>query len=100
MTAWHTDALSINRTLAHACQERGWAMGVGSQRREFEDGTGAKAVDDWKRLRQQVPDLALFANIGISQLIKAKVTGIRRLVEALDAQALCVHLNALQEEAI
>ncbi|HZF40262.1 MAG TPA: type 2 isopentenyl-diphosphate Delta-isomerase [Blastocatellia bacterium] len=97
MTAGHADALSINRTLAHACWERGWAMGVGSQRRELEAGTGAKAVDDWKSLRQEVPDLALFANIGISQLIKAKVADIRRLIESLDAQALCVHLNALQE---
>jgi isopentenyl-diphosphate Delta-isomerase len=47
-------------------------------------------------LPREVPHLALFANIGVSQLIKAKVD-IRRLVEALDAQALCVHLNALQE---
>jgi isopentenyl-diphosphate delta-isomerase len=94
MTAGHTDALSINRTLAHACQERGWAMGVGSQRRELEAGTG---IDDWKTLRQEAPQLALFANIGISQLIKAKVADIRRLVEELDVQALCVYLNALQE---
>src|ERR1700722_12443089 len=33
MTAGHADAPKLNRVLAEACQERGWAMGVGSQRR-------------------------------------------------------------------
>ncbi len=97
MTAGHADALSINWMLAQACQERGWAMGVGSQRRELEARLDARAIDDWQSLRRAVPGLALFANIGISQLIKAEVSDIRHLVESLDAQALCVHLNALQE---
>jgi isopentenyl-diphosphate delta-isomerase len=97
MTAGHADALSLNRMLAQACQERGWAMGVGSQRRELEAGIGAKAVDDWRSLREEVPRLALFANIGLSQLVKSKVAAIQRLVESLNAQALCIHLNALQE---
>src|SRR4051812_44219103 len=35
MTAGHADAARINRTLAVACEKRGWAMGVGSQRREL-----------------------------------------------------------------
>ena len=97
MTAGHANALSINWMLAQACQERGWAMGVGSQRRELEAGVDAGEIDDWRSLRQEVPNLALFANIGISQLIKAKVADIQRLIESLNAQALCVHLNALQE---
>jgi isopentenyl-diphosphate Delta-isomerase len=97
MTAGHADALSINWMLAQACQERGWAMGVGSQRRELEAGFDAQMIDNWQSLRQEVPNLALFANIGISQLIKTKVADVRRLVESLDAHALCVHLNALQE---
>jgi isopentenyl-diphosphate delta-isomerase len=97
MTAGHKDAVNINSTLASACRERGWAMGVGSQRRELEAETNAEAIDKWRSLRLEVPDLVLFANIGLSQLIKAKVSGVRRLAEALDAQALCVHLNPLQE---
>jgi isopentenyl-diphosphate Delta-isomerase len=97
MTAGHADAMSINWMLAQACEDRGWAMGVGSQRRELEAGIGASTIDDWKSLRQGVPHLVLFANIGLSQLIKAKVTDIERLIESIDAQALCIHLNALQE---
>ena len=66
MTAGHTNAHAINRTLALACAERGWAMGVGSQRRDLE----AKQVDRWSKIRDEAQDLILFANIGISQLPK------------------------------
>src|SRR4051812_37646599 len=58
MTAGHPDAARINRVLAHACQERGWAMGVGSQRRELEGSSSPeKSHDGWKQLREEVPDL-------------------------------------------
>jgi isopentenyl-diphosphate delta-isomerase len=95
MTAGHADAARINRTLAEACQELGWSMGVGSQRRELETEDGSP--DHWSALRREVPRLNLFANIGISQLIHAPMARIKRLVDALQAQALVVHANALQE---
>lgn len=100
MTAGHADAARLNRTLALACQKRGWAMGVGSQRRELESHPGGSlgdCHDNWKALRQEAPDLVLFANLGIAQIIHARVTDIRDLVRSLNAQALAVHLNALQE---
>ena len=93
MTAGHSDASDLNRKLALACRDRGWAMGVGSQRREL----SGEVVDDWKKLRKEVPELVLFANLGLSQVRSASLDQIRRVVEGLDAQALCIHLNALQE---
>jgi isopentenyl-diphosphate delta-isomerase len=96
MTAGHPDAVQINRLLALACQERGWAMGVGSQRRDLEMESGS-FLDHWKKLREEVPHLVLFGNIGLAQLIHAPIHKIRRLVEELGAQALAVHVNALQE---
>jgi isopentenyl-diphosphate delta-isomerase len=93
MTAGHADAPQLNRVLAEACQERGWAMGVGSQRRELE----STSVDFWQELRRDVPKLSLFANLGISQLIQAPVAQVRKLVDALQAQALVIHVNPLQE---
>jgi isopentenyl-diphosphate delta-isomerase len=96
MTAGHADARPINRALALACQARGWAMGVGSQRRDLEaPGTGS--LDDWRALRTEAPRLTLFANIGLSQAISAAVDDVRRLVDQLGAAALVVHANALQE---
>jgi len=101
MTAGHADAAHLNRTLALACQSRGWAMGVGSQRRELE-AQGKKdllatQVDSWSKLRDDAPDLILFANLGISQLLGTSIAAVRRLVESISAQALVIHLNALQE---
>ncbi len=93
MTAGHAEASDLNLKLARACRDRGWAMGVGSQRREL-DG---EVVDDWKWLRKEVPELVLFANLGLSQVRLATTDQIRRVVEGLGAQALCIHLNALQE---
>ncbi len=107
MTAGHPDAPKLNETLARACQRRGWAMGVGSQRRELEANallsSGAPGanpppkVDEWKRLREVCPDLVLMANLGISQITTARLEDIQKVVRDLDAQVLAVHTNALQE---
>ena len=96
ITAGHQSAFEVNRNLALACQARGWAMGVGSQRRDLE-ARGQGNLDQWRKLRQEVPDLLLFANIGMTQLISSEISAIRRLVSDLNAGALVVHLNALQE---
>lgn len=96
MTAGHSDAPQLNRTLALACAERGWAMGVGSQRRELEMGEGG-TLDSWRKLRDEVPSLMVFANLGLSQVIGAPVSAIRRVVDSVQATALAIHVNALQE---
>jgi isopentenyl-diphosphate delta-isomerase len=96
MTAGHADAFKLNRELALACARRGWAMGVGSQRRELESRE-SESLDQWKKLREEVPDLTLFANLGIAQVIDSPVADILRVVQSLNAQALAIHLNALQE---
>ena len=46
MTAGHANAEKINTLLALACETRGWAMGVGSQRRELTEPTHEKK--SWK----------------------------------------------------
>lgn len=94
MTAGHDDAQTINRHLMAACDNQGWAMGVGSQRRELSDKNASMA---WKTLRQDYPRVALFSNIGIAQLISTPQSNIQRLIDALQAQAIIVHCNPLQE---
>lgn len=95
MTAGHADAPALNRTLALACANRGWALGVGSQRRELE--TGIDGQDRWAELRAEVPELFLIANIGLSQLISSDVDRVLVLAERLKADAIAVHANSLQE---
>lgn len=96
MTAGHTSASETNLILARVCAERGWALGVGSQRRELDSVEGA-SLDRWEQMRRNAPGLMLFANIGISQVIDAGLDSLKRLVESLEANALVIHLNALQE---
>lgn len=94
MTAGHGGSVSINRTLAQVCSERGWLMGVGSQRRELSD---PNALKEWENIRVQSPNVQLLGNIGIAQLIQTSTDQILKLSEALNARAMIIHLNALQE---
>lgn len=94
MTGGAQASVQINLTLAKACENLGWALGMGSQRRELDSGC---ADSDWKNIREHFPDLALFSNIGAAQIIGVDPQKILRLTKDVDAQALAVHLNALQE---
>jgi len=96
MTAGHADAAHLNFVLAKLCVERGWAMGVGSQRRQLTDPKSS-SLDQWKKLRDEFPSLILYGNLGISQLIRTSVQSVQSLVDSIQAQALMIHLNALQE---
>jgi len=94
MTAGHGDSFSINERLAKVASLNGWAMGVGSQRRELFDPA---AADEWKRIRALSPDVIFFGNIGVSQLIHTDIDVVKRLSDSLEARAMIVHLNPLQE---
>lgn len=94
MTAGHQHAESINRHLIEACSISDWAMGVGSQRRELMDPSASK---EWRILRADFPEVVLFSNLGLAQLITSPLAQVEQLCEALDAQALIIHCNPLQE---
>lgn len=94
MTAGHQHAERINRHLMAACADSGWAMGVGSQRRELTD---PHAAQGWTALRRDYPTVDLFSNIGIAQVIHTPLSDLARLCEAIEAKALIIHCNPLQE---
>ncbi len=94
MTAGHSASPDLNQLLARACAEKGWRMGVGSQRRELTDKGAAR---EWKIIRKAAPKVALLGNLGLAQLIQTKLVDVERLVDALEAEAMIIHLNALQE---
>ena len=86
--------MDINRNLARAAARTGVAMGVGSQRVIFADPAARASFD----LRQYAPDLPLCANLGAIQLMNGfGIEECRAAVELLDADALILHLNPLQE---
>ncbi|MEK6556104.1 MAG: type 2 isopentenyl-diphosphate Delta-isomerase, partial [Bdellovibrionota bacterium] len=94
MTAGHLGSLDINQRLAEAASARGWLMGVGSQRRELFD---REALNEWKTVRQRAPNALLLGNLGLSQLIETTTDKVKELVEGLEATAMIIHLNPLQE---
>ena len=94
MTGGTAEAGRLNRILATAAQETGLAMGVGSQRAALAD---LELADTFK-VRQHAPDILLFANLGAVQLNYGYgIDECRRAVEMIEADALILHLNPLQE---
>lgn len=94
MTGGTEEAGRINRNLAAVAQEFGWAMGVGSQRAALEDPRWAHTY----KVRDVAPDILLLANLGAVQLNYGYgVDECRRAVEMIEADALVLHLNPLQE---
>lgn len=95
MTAGHQQGVSLNQRLAKACAGQGWALAVGSQRRELSDPEAGK---EWSELRSMAGDqLVLIGNLGIAQVIQSPVSAVQSLVDSLQAKALFVHMNPLQE---
>jgi isopentenyl-diphosphate delta-isomerase len=94
MTGGTPEAGTINQILASAAQETGIAMGVGSQRAALEHPELAPTF----KVRKNAPDILLFANFGAVQLNYGYgVEECRRAVDMIGADALVLHLNALQE---
>ena len=94
MTGGTSEAETINLRLAEAAQTVGVAMGVGSQRAALEHPEQAATF----QVRRAAPDILLFANLGAVQLNYGyTVDHCRRAVDMIQADALILHLNPLQE---
>lgn len=94
MTGGTAEAETINLRLAEAAQETGIVMGVGSQRAAIEHPEQAKTF----QVRRVAPYILLFANLGAVQLNYGYgIDHCRRAVDMIQADALILHLNPLQE---
>jgi isopentenyl-diphosphate delta-isomerase len=95
MTGGTTEAENINAQLAIAAQELNIPIGVGSQRQSLEN---SKHDDSYKIIRRNAPTVPVFGNIGGAQIVQLKnLSAIQRLVDQIEADAMVVHLNPLQE---
>ncbi len=94
MTGGAAEAERINRNLAQAAQQARVAMGLGSQRAALENPALARTY----QVRDLAPDILLLANLGAVQLnYHYGLEECRRAVEMVQADALVLHLNPIQE---
>ena len=94
MTGGHPDTLEVNRRLARAADRYNLGMGVGSQRAALEK---PELEDSFTIVREEAPRAFLCANLGIIQLRDHGIEWAERAVEMIDAQAIAIHVNSLQE---
>ncbi len=93
MTGGAPEAYAINRDLASIAEQRRIAFGLGSQRAMHRNRDLAWTY----QVRKFAPSTVILANIGITQAAQTPSSALRELVEAVGADALCVHLNPAQE---
>jgi len=95
MTGGTEEATKINASIAEAVEKLGLGMGVGSQRAALED---KKLEKTYAVARKKAPSAFLIANIGGVQLVHGYgLKEVKKVVEMIDADAVAVHLNAVQE---
>ena len=94
MTGGTPEAETINKNLAAAAEELGLALGLGSERAAIQDEALWKTYD----VRDVAPNIPLIANLGLVQFVKEYgLKQAKEAVEKINADALAIHLNALQE---
>jgi isopentenyl-diphosphate delta-isomerase len=97
ITGGTQEATKINATIAEVVEELGLGMGVGSQRAALED---RKLEESFAVTRKNAPTAFLIANIGGVQLVNGYgLKEVKRAMKMIEADALAIHLNALQETA-
>jgi isopentenyl-diphosphate delta-isomerase len=84
----------LNQILAEAAERHGIALGVGSMRGALEDPRKLPGFG----LRKHAPNILLLANLGAVQLnYGCGPEDCQHLVDAIEADAMILHLNPLQE---
>lgn len=93
MTGGTDRATEVNHALAALAEAHGIAFGVGSQRAMSEDAARAPSFS----VRKVAPTTVVLGNIGVQQAARMGVSKVLRLVEAIGADGMALHLNPGQE---
>lgn len=94
MTGGHPETRAVNKNLALAAEKYQIGIGVGSQRAAIEDPS---LRDTFSVVRETAPDAFVVANLGIVQIRNFGLSWAEEAISMIDADALAVHLNFLQE---
>ena len=95
MTGGTPEAFKINSRLGILAETFGFGMGLGSQRAGLKSESLAET---YSVARKNAPSAFLIANIGGAQLAEGlDIKMIEKIISMIDANALVIHLNPLQE---
>ncbi|TDQ41544.1 type 2 isopentenyl-diphosphate Delta-isomerase [Aureibacillus halotolerans] len=84
------ETFNVNQRLARIAKETGIAMAVGSQMAAVKDERQART---YRIVREENPDGVLFANLGMDATVHQALMAI----DMIEANALQIHLNVIQE---
>jgi isopentenyl-diphosphate delta-isomerase len=93
MTGGTDEAAQVNMALAAIAEELGLGFGLGSQRAMHVRKDTAFSYD----VRKAAKSTLVLGNVGVVQAAAMSVSEVRALVDAIGADALCVHLNPAME---
>ncbi|MEM4348339.1 MAG: type 2 isopentenyl-diphosphate Delta-isomerase [Candidatus Anstonellaceae archaeon] len=93
MTGGYPRAKAINLALAAAAEKEGVAFGLGSQRAMLEHPETASTY----KVRKVAPSIPIIGNIGACQLSFFEPAKVQEVLDKVEADALAIHLNPLQE---
>ena len=93
MTGGSTMSKKINEQLAFVAKNTGLAMASGSLSLALKDNS---TIDTFKIIRQTNPTGLVFANLGVDYSVEQA----KRAIDLLEAQALQLHINVIQELAM
>lgn len=96
MTGGTSEAEKINERLAIVAKELNIPIGVGSQRQALEN---SNYYSSYKTVRKNAGDVPVLGNIGAAQVAHSKniLKEINFLIDLIEADAMVIHLNPLQE---
>src|SRR5699024_3289314 len=95
MTGGYSQAGQVNGVIADFCEAYNLPFGVGSQRVMLEN---EEEISSFSVVRKKAPSAFIASNIGGAQLIGGlSKKNIKSLIESIEADAIIVHLNPLQE---
>ncbi|MBT8378848.1 MAG: type 2 isopentenyl-diphosphate Delta-isomerase [Ignavibacteria bacterium] len=95
MTGGTNESEKINTKLAVVAEKLKIPVGVGSQRQALEDNN---FEESYKIIRKNAPGVPVLGNIGAAEVVKYKSSQkFQKLVDLIEADAMVVHVNPLQE---
>lgn len=95
MTGGSKTSVEINKMLALAAEELKIGIGVGSQRAAIEN---PELEYTYRVVREYASSAFVIANIGAAQLAKGYgIDEVLKIIDMVDADALAIHFNPLQE---